>query len=71
MEDCMYQTTEGLIEVRIQNVTFSKMLKDCTILIHLARIVAYVDVKKHKLFSLLTNAMESGSNEIIGIYHKR
>ena len=27
MEDCMYQTTDGLMEVRIQHVTFSKVLK--------------------------------------------
>ena len=26
MEDCMYQTTDGLMEVRIQHVTFSKVL---------------------------------------------
>ena len=69
--DCMYQTKEGLMEVRIQNVTFSKMLKDGTILVHHARIITYVDIKKHKLVSLLTNDMESDPNEIIEIYHKR
>ena len=31
IEDCMYQNKEGLMEVRIQNVTFSKTLKDGTI----------------------------------------
>lgn len=67
----MYQTTEGLIEIRIQNVTFSKVLKDGTILIHHARIITHVDIKKHKLVSLLTNDMESDSNEIIEIYRKR
>lgn len=71
IEDCMYQTTGGLMEVRIQNVTFSKMLKDSTILIHHARIITYVDIKKHKLVSLLTNDMESDPNEIIEIYRKR
>ena len=69
--DCMYQTKEGFMEVRIQNVTFSKMLKDGTILNHHARIITYVDIKKHKLVSLLTNDMESEPNEIIEIYHKR
>ena len=69
--DCMYQTKEGLMEVRIQNVTFSKMLKDGTILVHHARIITYVDIKKHKLVSLLTNDMESEPNEIIEIYRKR
>ena len=71
IEDRIYQTTEGLMEVRIQNVTFSKMLKDGTILIHHARIITYVDIKKHKLVSLLTNDMESEPNEIIEIYRKR
>lgn len=71
IEDCMYQNDKGFMEVRIQNVTFSKMLKDGTILIHHARIITYVDIKKHKLVSLLTNDMESDPNEIIGIYHKR
>lgn len=27
LEDCMYQTTEGFMKVRIQHVTFSKVLK--------------------------------------------
>ena len=71
IEDCMYQTTEGLMEVRIQNVTFSKMLKDGATLIHHARIITYVDMKKHKLISLLTNDLESDPNEIIEIYRKR
>ena len=71
IEDCMYLNDKGFMEVRIQNVTFSKMLKDGTILIHHARIIIYVDIKKHKLVSLLTNDMESDPNEIIEIYHKR
>lgn len=70
IEDCMYQIDEGLMEVRIQNVTFSKMLKDGTILIHHTNIITYVDIKKHKLVSLLTNDMESNPNEIIEIYRK-
>lgn len=71
IEDCMYQTKEGLMEVRIQNVAFSKTLKNGTFLIHHARIITYVDIKKHKLVSLLTNDMESDPNEIIEIYRKR
>ena len=71
MEDCMYQTTDGLMEVRIQHVTFSKVLKGGEILIHHARIITYADTKKHKLVALLTNDMESGPNEIIEIYRKR
>lgn len=45
IEECMHQTYEGLIEVHIQNVTFSKTLKDGTILTHHARIITYVDIK--------------------------
>ena len=41
----MYQNDKGFMEVRIQNVTFSKMLKDGTILNHHARIITYVDTK--------------------------
>ena len=65
MEDCMYQTTDGLMEVRIQHVTFSKVLKGGEILIHHARIITYADT------ALLTNDMESDPNEIIEIYRKR
>ena len=71
IEDCVYQNDKGFMEVRIQNVIFSKMLKNGTVLIHHARIITYVDIKKHKLVSLLTNDMESDPNEIIEIYHKR
>ena len=71
IEDSMYQNDKGLMEVRIQDVTFSKMLKNGTILIHHAHIITYVDIKKHKLVSLLTNDMESDPNEIIEIYRKR
>lgn len=58
-------------EVRIQNVTFSKMLKDGTTLIHHARIITYVDTKKHKLLSLFTDNLKSDPNEIIEFYRKR
>lgn len=71
IEDYIYQTIEGLMEVRIQNVIFSKILKDDTILIHHARIITYVDIKKYKLVSLLTNDMELDPNEIIEIYRRR
>lgn len=67
----MYQTTDGLMEVRIQYVTFSKVLKGGGLLVHHARIITYADTKKHKLVSLLTNDMESAPYEIIEIYRKR
>lgn len=71
LEDCMYQTTEGFMEVRIQHVTFSKILKGGETLTHHTRIITYADTQKLKLVSLLTNDMESDPNEIIEIYRKR
>lgn len=71
MEDCMYQTADGLMEVRIQHVTFSKVLKGGEKLTHHARIITYAETKKHRLVALLTNDMESDPNEIIEIYRKR
>ena len=68
--DVMYQTQDGLMEVRIQSVTFSKQTKD-KIICHNARIITYADVKKRKLISLLTNDMDSDPEEIIAIYRQR
>lgn len=67
----MYQTPNGLMEVRIQYVTFSKQVKGGDTIIHHARIVTYGEVKKHKLVSLLTNDLASDPDEIIAIYRKR
>ena len=71
LSDTMYQTPDGLMEVRIQYVTFTKELKENKTLIHHARIITYADERKHKLVRLLTNDMESDPSEIIAIYHKR
>ena len=70
-QDVMYQTVHGLMEVRLQHVTFSKQLKVGENITHNARIITYVDINKHKLISLLTNDMDSDPNEIIDIYRKR
>ena len=67
----MYQTPDGLMEVRIQNVTFSKKISGGETIIHNARIITHVDTKKRKLISLLTNDMDSDPNEIIAIYRQR
>ena len=69
--DVMYQTPDGLMEVRLQHVTFSKQLKGRDTITHNARIVTYVDIKKHKLVSLLTNDLDTDPNEIIAIYRQR
>ena len=70
-QDVMYQTADGLMEVRLQHVTFSKQLKTGEIITHNARIITYVDINKCKLISLLTNDMDSDPNDIIAIYRKR
>ena len=70
-QDVMYQTPDGLMEVRLQHVTFSKQLKGGDTITHNARIVTYVDIKKHKLVSLMTNDLDTDPNEIIAIYRQR
>ena len=71
LEDTLYQTPNGLMEVREQNVEFVKQKKGGETIYHRARIITYCDVKKSKLISLLTNNMESDPDEIIAIYHQR
>jgi len=70
LSDTMYQTPDGLMEVRIQQVSFTRHLKEKDV-IHHARIITYVDEKKKKLVPLLTNDTESDPTEIIDIYRKR
>lgn len=70
-EDVMWQNTDGLMEVRVQHVTFTKEKKDGETINHHARIITYVDVKKCKLIRLLTNDMHSDPSEIIDIYRQR
>ena len=70
LTDVIYQNINGLMEVRIQHVTFTKHLKDGEI-VHNSRIITYGDKKKKKVISLLTNDMEAEYLEIIDIYRKR
>lgn len=71
LSDTMYQTSDGLMELRIQNVEFTKQKKDGETIHHKSRIITYVDIKKHKLISLLTNDMESDPEDIVAIYRQR
>ena len=71
LEDTMYQTPEGLMQVRTQTVEFIKQKKGAEVIRHKARIITYCDEKKRKLISLLTNDMDSDPDEIIAIYRKR
>lgn len=69
--DTIYQTPEGVMEVRVQEVRFTKKKQGGETIAHNARIITYVDVRKHKLISLLTNDMEFDPSEIIEIYRRR
>lgn len=71
--DTMYMSKNGLMEYRVQHVTFTKHIKDGEDIIHHARIITYVDIKKTKakLVSLLTNDMDMESEDIVEIYRKR
>ena len=69
--DTIYQAPEGVMEVRVQEVKFTKEKQDGETITHYARIITYVDVKKHKLVSLLTNDKEFDPSEIIEIYRQR
>lgn len=70
-DDIMYQTEKDGMELRVQKVTFRKDLKGDGEIVHHARIVTYVDEKKHKLISLLTNDMDFDPQEILEIYRER
>lgn len=69
--DTIYQTPEGVMEVRVQEIRFTKKKQGGETIVHNARIITYVDVRKHKLISLLTNDMEFDPSEIIEIYRRR
>ena len=69
--DTIYQTPEGVMEVRVQEVRFTKKKQGGEAIVHNARIITYVDVRKHKLISLLTNDMEFDPSEIIEMYRRR
>lgn len=71
LSDTMYQTPDGLMEVRIQHVVFTKRLKCGNVIKHQARIITHVDERKRKLTALLTNDMDSEPDEIIAIYRRR
>ena len=72
-KDEMHQNANGLMEYRIQNVTFRKSVKEGEDIVHHARIITYVDIKKKrvKLVSLLTNDMSMEPADIVEIYRKR
>ena len=72
-KDVMYMNDDGQMAYRIQNVTFTKEVNKEKTIVHHARIVTYVDIKKTtaKLICLLTNDMEMEAKDIVDIYRKR
>ena len=68
-----YDTMYGKMMYRVQNVSFTKKVKEGNNIIHKARIITYVDVKKTraKLISLLTNSFSMEMEEIVDIYRQR
>lgn len=73
LEDSMYMSPDGLMEYRVQRVTFTKHVKGGEDIVHRARIITYPDTKKKKvgLVSLLTNDMDMEVEDIVAIYRKR
>ena len=71
--DTMIMSPKGLMEYRIQHVTFTKKVKDGEGIVHHARIITYADIKKTsvRLVSLLTNDMDMEPVEIVEVYKKR
>ena len=72
-DDTMYMSDKGQMEYRVQHVTFKKRVKGEEDVVHHARIITYVDIKKTKarLVSLLTNDMDMDAEDIVEIYRKR
>ena len=71
--DTMYMNPEGQMECCVQHVIFRKHVKDGDDIVHHARIITYVDIKKARprLVSLLTNDMNMEEEDIVDIYRKR
>lgn len=73
LDDKMYINGNGVMEYREQHVEFTKKVKGSEDIVHHARIITYVDLKKNKpkLVSLLTNDINMELEDIVGIYRKR
>ena len=71
--DTMHMSPQGLMEYRVQHVTFTKRAKDGEDIVHHARIITYADIRKTRarLVSLLTNDMDMEAGDIVAVYRKR
>lgn len=72
-KDTMYMNDVGQMAYRVQYVVFTKEENKGKAVVHHAKIVTYVDIKKTgaKLVHLLTNDMEMEASDIVDIYKKR
>ena len=72
-DDTMLMTQDGRMEYRIQHVVFTKKVKGGDDIVHHARIITCVDMKKTRtrLIQLLTNDMDMEAEDIVAIYRKR
>ena len=71
ISDTMVQGAEGLMELRLQEVVFSKTKAYGTMLQHQARMITYPEEKKGKLTTLLTNDLETDPYELPQVYRTR
>ena len=71
LSDTMVQAPEGLMELRLQEVIFSKTQSDGTVLQHKARLITYPEDKRSKLTTLLTNDLETDPYDLIQVYRTR
>lgn len=69
----MYMNDNGQMVYRVQNVTFIKEVSKEKTIVHHARIVTYIDIKKTtaRPICLLTNDMEMDAKDIVDIYRYR
>lgn len=71
ISDTMVQGAEGLMELRLQEVVFSKTKAYGTMLQHQARMITYPEEKKGKLTALLTNDLETDPYKLTQVYRTR
>ena len=73
LTDKMFNTQDGFMVYRVQDVLFTKREKGGGVVTHRSRIVTYVDMKngRPRLVPLLTNDTEMDPQEIVDIYRKR
>ena len=72
-DDTLLMTPCGRMEYRIRHVAFTRKVKGGDDIVHHARIITCIDVKKTRTrpIRLLTNDMDMDAEDIVAIYRKR